>query len=263
VSETEASVGLSVLRAREAPIAVVLRQGPTKQVRMIRWRLDTDEFERGQWFAGRLYPERSDVSPDGRFLLTFAMRRGNTWNAISRPPWFSPIAVWEDQGTWGGGGFWPSSTEVRLRTNPAAMPLDPKFKLPSWLTVGWATGAFDRDGWRQPGPDANPYLEGKLHPTISAFELQRRAAIPIAVGSNTDRHAYAFRIVDHKHAREHELFTADWADWHPSGDLAIARDGLIQRIAIVQRHLAEPKVIADFTGDTFEKIAPPADALIW
>ena len=62
----------------DAQVAVVFRRGPTKQVRMILWRLDSDELERGQWLAGRIYPERCDISPDGRLVIYFGMRRGDT-----------------------------------------------------------------------------------------------------------------------------------------------------------------------------------------
>ena len=260
-----AAVGLSVIRARAAPIAVVLRQGPTKQVRMIRWRLDTDDFERGQWLAGRVYPERCDVSPDGRFFVYFAMRRGHTWNAISRPPHFTPLAVWEEPGTWGGGGVWVSKTELHLRANPALMPLDPKYTLPSWLQLGWHTTAFERDGWAplDPSENAGPLHGAKPHVTLSGFELQRRPAPAIDAGASSDRHAFAFRIVDTKRSRTHELGTADWADWHPSGDVAIARDGTIVRIAITHRDLGEPSTIADFRADRFDRVPPSPSASLW
>jgi hypothetical protein len=54
---------LSVLLASEAPVGVVLRRGPNKLVRMVVWDRANDKFEPGQWFVGRIYTDRSDLSP--------------------------------------------------------------------------------------------------------------------------------------------------------------------------------------------------------
>jgi hypothetical protein len=257
---TAPTVGLSVIRARAAPIAVIFRQGPTKQVRMVRWRMDTDELLHGQWFAGRLFPARCDISPDGELVVYFARRRSDTFTAVARPPYFTPLAVWDEEGEWNGGGEWLSNVRLRLRSR---MPLEPGFTLPSWLELRNQLDAsrFNRDGWQRVDAEAVPYTGGKRHATLAGIELQRRPARSVD-GKITDRHAYAFRIVTPAGPRD-DLGTADWADWHPSGDVAIARDGVIQRIAISHRCLGEATTVVDFNGDTFEKLAPPAWALAW
>ncbi|MEO8705963.1 MAG: hypothetical protein ABI867_38380 [Kofleriaceae bacterium] len=255
------AVGLSILRARAAPVAVIFRRGPTKAVRMVRWQMTTDELVHGQWFAGRVYPERCDVSPDGELVVYFAMRRGDTFNAVSRPPYFTPLCVWEEGGTWGGGGAWVTNTELRLRANPAVMQPAAGFTLPAWLELGWLTGGFDRDTWQPLDSGARPFTARKPHPVVTGLELWRRPA-PTIYDDNTDRHAFAFQIVDRAQLRD-ELGTADWADWHPSGDLAIARDGVIQRTATTRRALGATATVADFNADVFEKQAPPAWALAW
>lgn len=62
--------------ARERRYAVVFRRGPSKKVAVIGWDLNTDEFTLGQWFKGRIYEYRCDLSPDGRYLLYFAAKYG-------------------------------------------------------------------------------------------------------------------------------------------------------------------------------------------
>ena len=57
---------LWVVRAKDAPIAVIFRRGPSKQVELILWNMHKDTFERGQWFKGRIYERRCDLSPDGK-----------------------------------------------------------------------------------------------------------------------------------------------------------------------------------------------------
>ena len=64
---------LSVILAREAPVGVIFRRGPAKWVQIIHWNTATDTFTPGQWFHGKIDPERSDLSPDGTGAL--AVRR--------------------------------------------------------------------------------------------------------------------------------------------------------------------------------------------
>src|SRR5215467_5875608 len=87
---------LSMIFARKSPMAVIFRRGPSKWVQLIKWNTKTDVFEPGQWFNGRIYERRSDLSPDGSLLIYFAqeisarsMKDGKytyAWAAISRPP---------------------------------------------------------------------------------------------------------------------------------------------------------------------------------
>ena len=92
--------------ASHAPVGVILRQGPSRWVRMIQWDIARDKFEAGQWLHARV--PNFDVSPDGKYVLTFvqgyrAKSELATWVALSRPPWFSALAVWSIGDSWGGG----------------------------------------------------------------------------------------------------------------------------------------------------------------
>ena len=62
---------LFVYLARTAPVAAVLRRGPTDWARLSLWRTDTDTFEHGQWIKGRIYERRSDISSDGSLFAAF------------------------------------------------------------------------------------------------------------------------------------------------------------------------------------------------
>lgn len=114
---------LSVFLAREAPVGVVLRRGPSAWAQLIRWDRQTDAFEPGQWFHGRVYERRCDLSPDGRLLIYFASKQGrrrddraigDAWTAISRPPYFTALALWRNLGTWYGGGAFKTARHVML-----------------------------------------------------------------------------------------------------------------------------------------------------
>lgn len=67
---------LHAIIARERRRAVVFRRGPSKKVAVIGWNLNSDEFTPGQWFKGRIYEYRCDLSPDGNYLLYFAAKYG-------------------------------------------------------------------------------------------------------------------------------------------------------------------------------------------
>jgi hypothetical protein len=49
---------------------------------------------------GTVYPQRCDLSPDGRYLCYFAFKGDSTWDlgatyiAISRLPWLTALAAW-------------------------------------------------------------------------------------------------------------------------------------------------------------------------
>lgn len=129
-----------VILARSAPIGVILRRGPTRWVQVLKWRTDTDEFEAGQWFRGRIYERRCDLSPDGAFFVYFAAKFNRmlprisflrtliqkmssvpvtdsyegTWTAVSRPPYLTALALWPKGDCWAGGGLFETSTNLWL-----------------------------------------------------------------------------------------------------------------------------------------------------
>ncbi|MCV2867190.1 hypothetical protein OEW28_00935 [Defluviimonas sp. WL0002] len=106
---------LHVITARDCAAAIVLRRGPSRWVASIGWNRDDDSFELGQWFHGRIYEHRCDLSPDGRHLVCFAGKGGTRWwTAVSRAPWLTSIAHMPQDSTWGGGGGFPESGQLWL-----------------------------------------------------------------------------------------------------------------------------------------------------
>ena len=76
---------IHVLLARHAPVGVVIRRGPSKSVCTILWDRRRDEFRLGQWLKGRIYERRSDLSPDGKYLIYFAMN--GKWDSEAKGAW--------------------------------------------------------------------------------------------------------------------------------------------------------------------------------
>jgi hypothetical protein len=145
---------LHVILAREAPLAVVIRRGPAKQVCTILWNRRTDEFTLGQWLKGRIYEDRCDLSPDGRYFIYFAYdgrahrEHGPAWTAVSRAPWLKAIALYSKGSTWGGGGiftglrtYWLDSEHVCVQDTTEVRrdvrDVWPQIWHDRWAEAGW------------------------------------------------------------------------------------------------------------------------------
>ena len=62
---------LFVILARRAPVGLIFRRGPADWTQLIRWDTAADRFDDGQWFKGRIYERRCDISPSGDKLVYF------------------------------------------------------------------------------------------------------------------------------------------------------------------------------------------------
>jgi hypothetical protein len=276
---------ISVLLARQAPVGVIFRRGPSKRVLMIRWDLERDTFEAGQWLKGRVYADQCDLSPRGEFLIYCAANHKGedfgTWTAISRPPYFTALALWPLDGTWqGGGGIFLSGTQVVLSHIEPEPELAAGFSLPSWLMVSpemtlniapTASIFTDHrrywDGWHLVGKTMD--LESgtvdlkdlwlKRWPRYSPNVLLRvRNQI-----NSSGPHPRTYELAGD--SRVIPLGAADWADWCPSGDLLLAREGRIYRIGNHRYPESDGFVreLIDLSPLQFEAREAPPEARQW
>ena len=104
-----ASPRVFCIPATRAPIVAVLRRRPSAWSHLGRWDLARLVYEPGAWIRGNLYPQRCDLSPDGRWFCYFTLkgsarwRAGATYVAVSRLPWLAALAAWRTCGTWTRG----------------------------------------------------------------------------------------------------------------------------------------------------------------
>ena len=170
---------LFVMLAREAPLGVIFRRGPSKWTQIIRWNTDTNSFEYGSWMRGKIYPERSDISPDGNKLLYFATKYTNRdlnfpceWTGISRLPWLTALCAWPNGGTYYGGGLFESDTKIWVNQDfNHHGQLTANSTLPPHMEVTYENGLWDhnyhgllrleRSGWKA----VEPYPWGSI-PTL-------------------------------------------------------------------------------------------------
>lgn len=290
-------VRLYCILARAAPLAVVFRRGPSKRVLLLRWRTDTDKFEEGQWFKGRIYERRCDLSPSGKRLIYFAANYKKpyfSWTAISKPPFLTALALWPKGDAWGGGGLFENERKIRLNHREAEMELAEGFKLPRNLRVkpfaqrsGWGEDSpivdmrLRRDGWRRiQHPTAIDHSLGdaiwvelnpaevwsRLHP-----RLFRRYELLMYIKGVHERdgpwYVIEHSVEDKTTGAVIELGRTDWADWCPSGDLLFAKEGKLFRLGFSAEgallELADARVLIDLRGHTFKEVAAPGSAKQW
>jgi hypothetical protein len=228
--------------ATPAPIVAVFRRGPTNWSHVGRWDLGEKRYEPGAWLGGRIFPRRSDLSPDGRFLCYFAHKPSATWKhgeayvALSKLPWLTALHAFPTCGTWTRGYYF---TEAEDGENPEDTQLPIPYGLSSIPVVqfanerrrGWeeATDSPQRnpgDAWderrnariqkRQPGGDR-----------LLCVESLGRAGGEFGVDQAVDglRVGYWLEVDGEIQLLNH----LQWADWDREGHLLVAtRSGKLQ-----------------------------------
>jgi hypothetical protein len=293
-SAPQAPCRLVVYLAREAPIGIVLRRGPSAWARLSVWHTDTDTFEHGQWLHGRVYERRSDVSADGSLFVYFARKSTNpyprdTWVAISRPPFFTALALWFVGGTYHTGGCFPDRQVVW--PGFGADPPD-QGELPPWLiraaTPPYIDGTNDwpqrtvylnrllRDGW-EPVPRellATWERRHRQEPLVFYYGVpysetweRRHSQQPLTLVltyGGYDFQAYGGpRIVEYAVRTDLgqtiPLGRATWADWDHHGRLIIAQHGRLDH----RESAGVLHEIADFNEQVPEPRPAPAEASVW
>jgi hypothetical protein len=289
-------VRLYCLLAREAPLAAVFRRGPSKQVLLVLWRTDTDQFQEGQWLKGRIYERRCDLSPSGQRLIYFAADYKKpyfSWTAVSKPPFLTALALWPKGDGWGGGGLFEKEHKILLNHRAAEMRLAEGFNLPRDLQItpfgersGWGEDnpIFDtrlsRDGWRlmkegkaiEHGIGASIWVEfnpamvwSKLHAPSGRYELEMH--IQGLHEKDGSWYIVEHRVSDKSNGSVIDLGRTDWADWCHSGDLLFGKEGQLLRLGFsgdgILNELGKAKLLINLTDRTFKEVAPPVHAKRW
>jgi len=288
-------VRLYAILARDAPVGVVFRRGPSKSVLLITWNTSNDTFQCGQWLKGRIYERRCDLSPLGNLLLYFAASYRKpyfSWSAISRPPFLTALALWPKGDGWGGGGHFLSRTQIALNHRDNEMRLAEHFSVPRWLKVkqfgkrpGWGeddpvwSERLRRDGWNlvaYPTRTADNFgakVWMEFDPPIKWQKRNpkwpKRYSLEMLIRGLKERDG-PWYLTEHSvmgnDGEMDRIGRSDWADWSQSGDLLFAMDGCLYRVACVGGVLGpleNAAKIADFSALQFEAREAPDEARRW
>jgi hypothetical protein len=271
---------LHVLLARRARVGVVLRRGPSRAVCAIGWDRDRDAFEIGQWLRGRIYERRSDLTPDGQYMIYFAMdgrwssRTRGSWTAISIAPHLKAIALYAKGDCWNGGGLFVDNRRYWLNDGYGHTALETTTLVERALPAPYATtwggecwgvyfNRLERDGWT-------------LRPELAIGAAGARTIVfekPLAHGWTLRKLAHASigkkpegQGVYHDehelvHASGRELPRAEWEWAERDGDrLVWAERGKLWAGELDARHadpIVRAHVLRDFSAMTFEARRAP------
>ena len=267
---------LHVLLARDAPVGLVIRRGPSRQVCTLLWDRRTDSFTLGQWLKGRIYERRCDLSPDGTHFIYFAMDgkwsglSKGSWSAISRAPYLKALAFFPKGDCWQGGGlfidhdrYWLNGDGCHLQgRNSTTLHRDQDYR-PAGGRGGECLGVYYprllRDGWR-----LNDHLSAGITDQCDIFEKP--------IGNGWVLRKYAHAQVGSPPGKgcywdEHELVQAqsnlclqqpgwEWADLDGTR-LIWAESGCLWTGSLTDSGLAEPRLLYDFNHMTFQRRTAP------
>jgi hypothetical protein len=253
-------------------------------VLLIRWHRSADTFQFGQWFKGRIYDHRCDLSPSGERLLYFAAdykKPYYSWTAVSRPPFLTALALWPKGDCWGGGGQFETENNILLNHRDGEMTLARSFRRPKFVKVapfgahsGWGEDSplfevtLQRDSWNLINPGKviehsfnspvwftfdPPEIWSKPNPTVKTLVLHRMLTGIHRRGGST---FVTEAAVLTKRATALRLGEIDWADWDTNGDLLYSQDGCLYRRRADKDSFYEPTCLLDLTDLRFRNLAP-------
>jgi hypothetical protein len=280
---------LFIIFARKSATAVIFRRGPSKWVQLIKWNTKTDTFESGQWFHGRIYERRADLSPDATLLIYFAQKiEGRTikdpeytyaWTAVSRPPYLTALALWPKGDCWHGGGLFKDNNTVVLnhkaevaKPHPNHMPVGIRVILKKEVRgedEPLFSERLERDGWELKQKWETEYRGyPKMYHTIQP-EIREKSIPP---GIQTIRLVRSIEELDYSEefavaVRGGSGFArvdrASWVDWDQQGRLVFARDGKIFAGRIDEKGRLVDRELTDLNASKPKSVAPPDWAAEW
>lgn len=223
---------------------------------------------------------------NGRLFVYFAGKQGTelgTFTAVSRPPFFTALALWPDGSTWGGGGFFETSRSLVLHYGAVPRELNDGAPIPATFEVTNVSAtrreAPARDprlsqespggrGEFRPRDEARagesrlvfdpPWVDVRACPIDADVVLRRRTVGMFEV--NGPGVVRTWELATKRHTEHVEpLGALDWADWDPDGSLLYATGGVLFR----RRLGSDARELADFRDDRFTRIPPTPLARRW
>jgi hypothetical protein len=286
---TQTPARLFVLLAREAPVGVIFRRGPTEWTQMILWDTKNDVYTPGQWMKARIFERLSGLSPDGQLLIYAVSKSGNAssnpnylrksdygtgWTAVSRPPYFTALALWPHTIE---GGFFVDNRTVYVSswaTHPDHEPVGLEF-VPNAVETDW----FTLNGWiNLRDPFRNFHVkDDQAYLSISQIKTWRKDVDDFGfslvvkdvnatygkkrLGRRLDNNL-EYLVVDRSTNQESSLKDVVWADFDQQKRLVLAKAGKLFSACVREGELSYTE-LADFNANTPEAIESPDWAKKW
>jgi hypothetical protein len=246
-------------------------------------------YEPGARLHARIYSERCDLSPDGKYLCYLTMNPGTDWAAgetyvaISRLPWLFALAAWDVVDTWSRGMCFVDrvvdrasapvrspqvgSTEVGSPEvgSVDALPFGLRFHDANSFAVerrrGWIEHSStplraDDDMWDERRNESIQMIKPNFQ-TGTVLHIQGGAMASFGYGELNDATCpkYSLEFPD---GQVEVLAGVQWADWSADGRLLVATlQGELQI-----RENADVIWRYDTANDPSRRVAPP-EARVW
>lgn len=255
---TSPTARLHVLLARDAPVGLVIRRGPSKQFATFLWKRNRDTFELGQWAKGRIYEHKCDLSPNGRNFIYFVFNGKshleiNSWTGISLAPYLKALTLYSHNDTWCGGGLWTGNNRFWLFNRfgvPEPLRESRSFKRDDSLNDVASNPYYhrlERDGWTHCGQQKN----GKRYQVIFSKPLEM-GWILIKRISNTELHELV------NTGQDLVIPCPDWQWADLDGNrLVYAEQGKLYSARLNREGLTKITELYDFNPFKFEAIQAP------
>ncbi|HSR43194.1 MAG TPA: hypothetical protein VLL48_13495 [Longimicrobiales bacterium] len=233
---------------------------------MGRWDLSALRYEPGAWIRATLYPQKCDLSPDGRWLLYSALDyrgdwgAGSIYEAVSRLPWLHALAAWEAGTTYTRGAHFvdePGRNGLGAPDVGDATPLLRRYGLevtrPGQFAVERRRG-WEETGDSEPRRPGDPWEEGRrvrmrkerpgggacleVEGSWAAFRSFPAVRTPaqytlVRDGKGTDD------TTRRRAPPREELLDVQWADWDAGGRLlAATTEGTLRVLELVDGRLS-------------------------
>jgi hypothetical protein len=261
---------LHVLLASKVPLAVVLRRGPSMQVCTILWNRKHDTFQMGQWLKGRIYERCSDLSPDGKSLITYVTKGrkqdvGYNWLAISEAPYLKAHVLSEGIGVSFRGAIWQGNTRYWADRFFLGDDLTTHPKFTRVETCRWSLGPpgsffstyfarHFRDGWLFQSVTVNNEANHLYHftkPIHQSWKLHK--SYNDRRSGKTEENYSLHRLESNK---TFDFPAWEWADW-VDNRLVWATEGRLETGTLTTTGITDIRVLKEFNDMNFEQILAP------
>ena len=233
--------------------ALILRRGPTTSVGVYSWDLTNDQVIERQWLKGRIYEYLCDISPNGKYFIYSANKKGTGYTVISRAPWIKAISFWRNLGWRGGGIFTSNKKYVLMDTDDHFAKFISKDLIQdrsSWYLCndGIYHARLVKNGWSLKTRTKSRVTYRK--PLSVSVVLEK-----VVVNSyNFPRFEFHRLVLSDQVEEKIEWHWSDWKD----GWLLWAEKGRLYRSQLPENSITlDGKLVYDFNSDKFrEKSAP-------
>jgi len=266
--------------AARAGTVAVIRRGPSGCSHLSRWEPELEIFQPGSWLHGTIYPQRCDLSPDGRWFVSFALKGNARWDvgatylAISRLPWLTALAAGRTCGTWTRGLHFAERRTWEVDDPPVGDLAHVRRRYGLAITRATTFAVERRRGWFESAdtPARSPDDAWDERRAQQVTMEKPRPGDPATHLTVSGRYA-AFRDMEPawgrpryaivEGSRSAPLPGVQWADWSTTGRLLVATDAGSLQVREAPFDVASIVWACDLAALRPAPSRPPSEAVHW